>query len=460
MTLIKSISGIRGTIGGEYGSNLTPLDIVECVSGYAFLLKEKSNRPKVVTGRDARISGSLVSSLAINTLIACGIDVIDLGLSTTPTVEMSVIEHQAQGGIIFTASHNPKEWNALKFLNHKGEFISAQTGERILASISSKDWIYSDIDNLGCLTEDHSAIDNHIKAILNLSYIKTDEIKAKKYHVVVDCINSTGALSIPPLLDALGCTYTLINAEMSGDFAHNPEPLAKHLVDLCDTVVKEEAVIGIAVDPDVDRLALVDEKGKLIGEEYTLVLAADYLLPLIGGNTVSNLSSTRALADIARLHGTEYHASAVGEVNVVKAMKNNNANIGGEGNGGIILSDLHYGRDSLVGIAICLSKLAISGQTLSEIRAGYPDYTIVKNKIQLTPDVDVDQIISELKEAYSDEKLNTRDGLKIDFKDGWVHLRKSNTEPIIRVYSESKNADAANTLATKIMNHAQDIIKA
>ena len=247
---------------------------------------------------------------------------------------------------------------------------------------------------------------------------------------------------------------------MSGDFAHNPEPLAKHLVDLCDTVVKEEAVIGIAVDPDVDRLALVDEKGKLIGEEYTLVLAADYLLPLIGGNTVSNLSSTRALADIARLHGTEYHASAVGEVNVVKAMKNNNANIGGEGNGGIILSDLHYGRDSLVGIAICLSKLATSGQTLSEIRAGYPDYTIVKNKIQLTPDVDVDQIISELKDAYSDEKLNTRDGLKIDFKDGWVHLRKSNTEPIIRVYSESKNADAANTLATKIMNHAQDIIKA
>jgi len=383
-----------------------------------------------------------------------------LPTQTTPTVEMSVIEHQAQGGIIFTASHNPKQWNALKFLNEKGEFISAQTGEKILQSIISKDWSYADVDHLGSYTQDDTAIANHINAILDLPYIKTEDIRANKYHIVVDCINSTGAISIPPLLNSLGCTYTLINAEMTGDFAHNPEPLAKHLVDLCDTVVNENAAVGIAVDPDVDRLALVDEKGKLIGEEYTLVLAADYLLPLIGGNTVSNLSSTRALADIARLHGADYHASAVGEVNVVNTMKANEAKIGGEGNGGIILADLHYGRDSLVGIALCLSKLATSGQTLSHIRDNYPEYTIVKNKIQLTPTVDVDQIISQLKVAYASETLNTVDGLKIDFTDGWVHLRKSNTEPIIRVYAESKDAEAANTLASKIMQHAEDIINA
>ncbi len=458
MTLIKSISGIRGTIGGRYGSNLTPLDIVECVTGYAFLLKENHAHPTVVTGRDARISGNLVSALSISTLQACGVDVIDLGLSTTPTVEMAVVKHQAQGGIIFTASHNPKQWNALKFLNEHGEFISAQTGEKILKSITTKDWQYSDVDNLGSYREDNEAINHHIDAILGLSYIDTANIKSKNYHVVVDCINSTGTMSIPPLLDALGCTYTLINAEMTGDFAHNPEPLSKHLVDLCQTVVKEKAALGIAVDPDVDRLALVDENGNLIGEEYTLVLAADYLLPIIGGNTVSNLSSTRALADIAQSHGAGYYASAVGEVNVVNTMKANQAKIGGEGNGGVILADLHYGRDSLVGIAICLSKLASSGLTLSQIRNSYPDYTIVKNKIQLTPEINVDLIISRLAEAYKDEKLNTIDGLKIDFNEGWVHLRKSNTEPIIRVYAESKNAESAKLLASKIMKHAEDII--
>lgn len=459
MTLIKSISGIRGTIGGKPNENLTPIDIVECVSGYGFWLKQHHKKTTVVVGRDARISGEFVSSLAIQTLVSCGINVIDLGLSTTPTVEMAVTHHKAQGGIIFTASHNSKQWNALKFLNEKGEFISGADGNTILESIIKKDWEYSDVDSLGTVEEDNNAINYHIKQILNLDYVLTDQIRARKFHVVVDCINSTGAISIAPLLDQFGCTYTLINAEMTGDFAHNPEPLAKHLTDLCATIEAESADLGIAVDPDVDRLALVDEKGILIGEEYTLVLVADYLLPIIGGNTVSNLSSTRALSDIAAKHNCQYNASAVGEVNVVNTMKSSGAKIGGEGNGGVILGDLHYGRDSLVGIALTLSKLVESGKTLSELRASYPDYTIVKNKIQLTPEIDVDAIIAHLKELFKDEQLNTIDGLKIDMEAGWVHLRKSNTEPIIRVYAESKDAVAANSLAEKIMTHAYNFIE-
>ncbi len=458
MTLIKSISGIRGTIGGRYADNLTPLDIVECVSGYAFMLKQETKIPTVVTGRDARISGAMVSQIAINTLISCGVNVIDLGLSTTPTVEMAVTHHNAQGGIIFTASHNPKQWNALKFLNGTGEFISAAQGESILESIKTKDWEYSDVDSLGTVSEDPDAVDRHIDAILSLPYIEVNAIKAKNYSVVVDCINSTGAMSIPPLLDKLNCKYSLINSDMTGDFAHNPEPLAKNLIDLCNSVKTYRADLGIAVDPDVDRLALIDEKGQLIGEEYTLVLAADYLLPIIGGTTVSNLSSTRALADIASKHNTTYHASAVGEVNVVNTMKANGANIGGEGNGGVILGDLHYGRDSLAGIAITLSKLATSGESLSSIRASYPDYTIIKNKIQLTPEIDIDKLIQSLEQEYADESLNKVDGLKINFKQGWVHLRKSNTEPIIRVYAESSSSEAAESLASKVMKSADRII--
>lgn len=458
MTLIKSISGIRGTIGGEPSNNLTPVDIVECVSGYGFWLKQSHNQVKVVVGRDARISGGMVSSLAIQTLVACGIEVVDLGLSTTPTVEMAVTHHKAQGGIIFTASHNPKQWNALKFLNDRGEFISAADGNTILESIATKDWSYADVDNLGGITSDDNAISHHIDQILDLKYVLTEEIRSRKFHVVVDCINSTGAISIAPLLDRLNCTYTLINAEMTGDFAHNPEPLAKHLTDLCSTIKEEKADLGIAVDPDVDRLALVDEQGNLIGEEYTLVLVTDYLLPIIGGNTVSNLSSTRALADIAKRHHCTYQASAVGEVNVVNTMKATGSIIGGEGNGGVILGDLHFGRDSLVGIALTLSKLVSSGMTLSELRASYPDYTIVKNKIQLTPEIDVDAIIKHISEIYSNEQLNTIDGLKIDMEQGWVHLRKSNTEPIIRVYAESKDAATANSLAEKIMSHAYNFI--
>lgn len=458
MTLIKSISGIRGTIGGEVGTNLTPIDIVECVSGYAFWIASQAAHPTVIVGRDARLSGEMVSSLAIQTLRACGVNVLDADLSTTPTVEMAVIQHKAAGGIIFTASHNPKQWNALKFLNAQGEFISAKDGDTILQSIKDKDWQYADVDALGSYATLDNAITKHIDAIVALPYIKSDEIAAKKYHVVVDCINSTGAISIAPLLERLGCTYTLINADNFGHFAHNPEPLPKHLDELSKAVVAKQADLGVAVDPDVDRLVLIDEKGKCIGEEYTLVLAADYLLPIIGGNTASNLSSTRALRDIATKHNAEYVASAVGEVNVVNAMKANNVKIGGEGNGGVILSDLHYGRDALVGIAIALSKMAVEDASLSAIRATYPDYQIIKNKIQLTPSIDVDGLIAKLTAQYQNEDINIVDGLKINFEEGWVHLRKSNTEPIIRVYAEANTQEQAESLAQNIMTNAQDII--
>lgn len=458
MTLIKSISGIRGTIGGKPGSNLTPVDIVECTAGYGQWIKKRSNNPKVVVGRDGRITGKIVSELAINTLLSMGIDVIDLGLSTTPTVEIAVEGEDASGGIIFTASHNPKQWNALKFLNAKGEFISAQDGEEILTYISEKQLEFVDVDYLGTLTTNDSYIERHIELILDLPYVNADTIRAKSFSVVVDCINSTGAISVPPLLQKLGCTIHLINEEITGEFAHNPEPRPEHLEELSQKVVALKADLGISIDPDVDRLAFVSEDGSMFGEEYTLVAVADSILSKKKGNTVSNLSSTRALADVTHKHGGSYTAAAVGEVNVVNAMKATNAVIGGEGNGGVILPDLHYGRDALAGIALMLDLLAASGQTMSQLKEGYPNYTIVKDKIELTPAIDVDQLLSKMAEVYKAEKLNTVDGLKIDFEEGWIHMRKSNTEPIIRVYSEASTAKKAIELATGIKHEIDKIL--
>ena len=450
MTLIKSISGIRGTIGGKPGSNLTPVDIVECTAGYGLWIKKRHDSPKVIVGRDGRITGKIVSELAINTLLSMGIDVVDLDLSTTPTVEIAVTKEDASGGIIFTASHNPKQWNALKFLNDKGEFISAQDGEEILNYISEGKLDFVEVDDIGWLSTDDTYIDQHIDMILDLPYVNVPAIKSKSFTVVVDCINSTGAISVPPLLEKLGCTVHLINEEITGEFAHNPEPRPDHLIDLSNKVVEVKADLGISVDPDVDRLAFVSEDGSFFGEEYTLVAVADSILTKKKGNTVSNLSSTRALADVTKKHGGEYTAAAVGEVNVVNAMKASNAVIGGEGNGGVILPDLHYGRDALAGIALMLDLLAESQKSMSELKSGYPEYTIVKDKIQLTPEIDVDHLLNEMSKVYSSEKLNTVDGLKIDFAQGWIHMRKSNTEPIIRVYSEAASAEEAQKLADGI----------
>jgi phosphomannomutase len=459
LTLIKSISGIRGTIGGKPGTNLTPVDIVECTAGYGLWIKKRSNSPKVIVGRDGRITGKIVSELAINTLLSMGIDVVDLGLSTTPTVEIAVAKEAASGGIIFTASHNPKQWNALKFLNAQGEFISANDGEEILDYIAAGQLDFVDVDALGRLTSDDTYIDQHIDMILDLPYINKAAIKAKKFTVVVDCINSTGAISVPPLLEKLGCTVHLIHEEITGDFAHNPEPRPEHLVDLAEKVLELRADLGISVDPDVDRLAFVSEDGSMFGEEYTLVAVADSILTKKKGNTVSNLSSTRALADVTKKHGGEYTAAAVGEVNVVNAMKQSKAVIGGEGNGGVILPDLHYGRDALAGIALMLDLLAERNLSMSELKNGYPEYTIVKDKIELTPTIDVDHLLSEIAKVYSNEKLNTVDGLKIDFAKGWIHMRKSNTEPIIRVYSEAATAEEAQRLADGIKREIDKILK-
>lgn len=458
MALIKSISGIRGTIGGATGTNLTPIDIVECTAGLAQWMKETNAPLKVVVGRDGRISGSMVSQLAIQTLIGMGIDVIDLGLSTTPTVEVAVPLENAGAGIIFTASHNPKQWNALKFLNQKGEFISADVGQRIIDIIAGGELDFAEVDDLGSYSSDDSYIDKHIDMILDLPYVDTAAVKEKKYHVVVDCINSTGAISIPPLLDKLGVSYTLINEEVTGEFAHNPEPLPAHLVDLSNTIKKKQALLGISVDPDVDRLAFVCEDGSMFGEEYTLVAISDYILSINPGNTVSNLSSTRALADVTARRGGSYSASAVGEVNVVNMMKATNAVIGGEGNGGIILPELHYGRDALVGIAIMLTYLAKQDISMTALKQSYPRYEIVKDKIQLTPEINVDAILSGVEQHFAGEKVNTIDGVKIDFAEGWVHLRKSNTEPIIRIYSESNNADDAIALGQKVRAVVDTII--
>lgn len=449
MSLIKSISGIRGTIGGRQGDNLTPIDIVECVAGFGTWIKNTTLNPTVVVGRDGRISGSMVSQLSIQTLIAMGINVIDLDLSTTPTVEMYVTYSKADAGIIFTASHNPKEWNALKFLNKDGEFISPEVGEEIIRIIESKNIVFNEVTNLGTYTKKDDAIDYHINEILKNKYVDIDKIKSANFHVVVDCINSTGTISVPPLLEKLGVKYTLLNEAMTGDFAHNPEPLPAHLTQLSDMVKSLDSHMGISIDPDVDRLAFVNEDGSMFGEEYTLVAIADHILSIDKGNTVSNLSSTRALADVTLKHGGKYIASAVGEVNVVNAMKENNAVIGGEGNGGVILPNLHYGRDALAGIAIFLTYVANKEMSLTEIRNEFPQYEIIKDKIDIKG-VDLDKIFTKLRKEFSSEKINETDGFKIDFEEGWVHMRKSNTEPIIRIYAEANNQVVAKSLIDQV----------
>lgn len=443
---------MRGTIGGQPGSNLTPVDIVEMTAAYAQWLINRGNRTKVVIGRDGRISGQMVSELSCNTLIAMGIDVVDLGPSTTPTVEVAVAELEAGGGIIFTASHNPKEWNALKLLNEKGEFISAADGSEILNIAHKKNYHFSDIDNQGQYSEDNQSLDNHIDKILSLRYVDVNRIRDKKFHIAVDCINSTGAFAIPKLLDKLGCSYFLINDEVNGEFAHNPEPIPENLQQLSETVVQQNANIGIAVDPDVDRLVLVNEDGSMFGEEYTLVAVTERILKMNPGNTVSNLSSTRALADLTTQMGGNYFSAAVGEVNVVSKMKEVSAVIGGEGNGGVILPELHYGRDALAGIALILSLMAQTEDSLSIIRRRYTDYVIIKNKISLSPNTDMQYLLNKVKNSYLDQRLNEEDGLKIDFDDAWVHLRKSNTEPIIRIIAEAKDQERAKALIAEIMN--------
>ncbi|MEO0775891.1 MAG: phosphoglucosamine mutase [Bacteroidota bacterium] len=459
MALIKSISGIRGTIGGAAGENLTPQDIVECTAAYGSWLIETSGAQSVVIGRDARISGEIVASLVASTLRSLGLDVIDLGLSTTPTVEMAVAMEKAGGGIILTASHNPKQWNALKLLNAQGEFISAADGQAILERIAQANIHYASVDKLGGYQAASDYLQRHFDAIFALPLVKVDQIKAKQYKIVVDCINSTGALSVIPLLQQLGCEVVAINDDLSGHFAHNPEPLPENLSELASAVQFHRAQLGVAVDPDVDRLALVSEDGEMFGEEYTLVAVADYILRNNPGPTVSNLSSTRALRDVTQKHGQAYHSSAVGEVNVVHKMKEVQAVVGGEGNGGIIYPELHYGRDALVGLALLLSYLSEYGQPLSFLRRQYPSYTISKNKIQLTPEINLDQLFSGLVEKYKSEELNTIDGLKIEFESGWIHLRRSNTEPIIRVYTESTSAVIANNLATKIQADINELLK-
>jgi len=454
LTLIKSISGFRGTIGGCAGDNLTPQDIVECTAAFGQWILQKSGRNKIVVGRDGRISGEIVSQLVVSTLRSVGINVVDLGLSTTPTVEMAVPEEAAGGGIVLTASHNPREWNALKLLNQKGEFISAADGKEIVDLVSQNAVEYASVDRLGTYTYNDSYIQKHIEAILALTLTDVETIRAKKFRVVVDAINSTGALSVPPLLEALGCTVILINGAINGQFAHNPEPLREHLGELATEVKRQKAHLGIAVDPDVDRLVFMCEDGELFGEEYTLVAVSDYVLSKRGGgNTVSNLSSTRALRDVTARYGGQYFAAAVGEVNVVEKMKAVNAVIGGEGNGGVILPELHYGRDALAGIALFLSLLAHSGKQISTLRRSYPTYEMHKGKIERSPNIDLSKIFVFLREKYKNTaEINTEDGLKLDFEDGWVHLRPSNTEPIIRIYAESTSQNVASSLARKIMD--------
>ena len=457
MSLIKSISGIRGTIGGEYNDNLTALDIVECTAAYGQVLREKESRPVVILGRDGRISGKMVSSLVANTLVSMGCDVIDLGLSTTPTVEMAVIGMKASAGVIITASHNPRHWNALKFLNNKGEFISAQTGKTILDYIANANLDFAKVDELGEYSKS-DYFDEHIDAILNHELVLVDKIKACNFHVVVDCINSTGALSIPPLLDKLGVRYTLLNEQVNGDFAHNPEPKIEHLQGLSAAVIENKADMGIAVDPDVDRLAFMSPDGAMFGEEYTLVAIADYYLQYKKGPVVNNLSSTQALRDIAVKHGVECGSAAVGEVNVVNMMKEMKAVLGGEGNGGIIDPDLHYGRDALIGIALMLSHLATSGKNLNEIKTELPAYEMIKDKIDLPKGTDVDNILAQIALHYKNDEVNTVDGVKIIYPGEWVHLRKSNTEPIIRIYAESKDRAAAEKLAATIKNRITQLM--
>ncbi len=463
MTLIKSISGFRGTIGGQAGDNLTPIDVVLFAAAYGTWLKNQTSDQtiRVVIGRDARISGPMVSNLVANTLIGLGIHVIDLGLSTTPTVEIAVPLEKAHGGIILTASHNPKQWNALKLLNHRGEFLSAQAGAEVLALSEAGTFDFASVDELGTHTHDDSYLSKHIDSILALPLVNRSAIAAANFKVVVDAVNSSGGIFVPALLEALGVTQiTKLYCEPTGHFPHNPEPLPEHLGDLANEIKANQADLGITVDPDVDRLAMVCEDGSMFGEEYTLVAVADYVLSKTPGATVSNLSSTRALRDVTEeWHKQSYAAAAVGEVNVVEKMKAIHAVIGGEGNGGIIYPESHYGRDALVGIALFLSHLAEKKCKVSELRDQYPAYTISKNKIELTPNVDVDDILTNMARAYAHEEVDTTDGVKIYIGKEWVHLRKSNTEPIIRIYSESKNAEAADALAKRIITEIQALIK-
>jgi len=453
MTLIKSISGIRGTIGGFQGENLTPIDAVKYAAAYGSWVTQQreKNNYTVVVGRDARISGNMMQQLVMNTLIGLGIHVVDLDLSTTPTVEVAVMLEHADGGIILTASHNPKQWNALKLLNHKGEFLDAKEGQKILDIAENDNINFSEVDDLGKITSNQAYIDLHIDEILDLSLVDVEAIKKAKFKVVVDGVNSTGGIAVPALLEALGVEPVKLYCEPTGEFPHNPEPLQEHLGDLMNRVVDEHADFGIVVDPDVDRLAFVDENGSMFGEEYTLVAVADYVLRHTPGNTVSNMSSSRALRDITEKRNGKYTASAVGEVNVVVKMKETNAVIGGEGNGGIIYPELHYGRDSLVGIALFLSYLADLRISVSALRKTYTSYFMSKKKIQLTPQLDVDKLLKAMELKYADEEINNIDGVKIDFDDNWVHLRKSNTEPIIRIYTEAKSQEEADLLADKII---------
>ena len=461
MTLIKSISGIRGTIGGKPGDTLNPLDIVKFTSAYATFIRRsgKSKSNTIVVGRDGRISGDMVRNIVCGTLMGIGYDVVNIGMATTPTTELAVAMEQAAGGIIITASHNPRQWNALKLLNEKGEFLTAADGEEVLAIAEREDFEYASVDNLGKYTEDNSFNQRHIDSVLNLKLVDREAIKNAHFKVLVDAVNSVGGIIMPQFLDALGVEYKVLNGEPTGDFAHNPEPLAKNLGDIMGEMAKGGYDLGIVVDPDVDRLVFISENGEMFGEEYTLVSVADYVLSKTPGNTVSNLSSTRALRDVTERHGGKYTAAAVGEVNVTTQMKNVNAVIGGEGNGGVIYPESHYGRDALVGVALFLSYLAHKGCTASELKASYPEYFMAKNRIDLTPTADIDAILAKVKEVYSNEEIIDIDGVKINFANSWVHLRKSNTEPIIRVYSEASTLKEAEELGEKLIAVVQSMAK-
>ncbi|WP_448924652.1 phosphoglucosamine mutase [Hoylesella nanceiensis] len=461
MTLIKSISGIRGTIGGKPGDTLNPLDIVKFTSAYATFIRRsgKSKSNTIVVGRDGRISGDMVRNIVCGTLMGIGYDVVNIGMATTPTTELAVAMEQAAGGIIITASHNPRQWNALKLLNEKGEFLTAVDGEEVLAIAEREDFEYASVDNLGKYKEDNSFNQRHIDSVLNLKLVDREAIKNAHFKVLVDAVNSVGGIIMPQFLDALGVEYKVLNGEPTGDFAHNPEPLAKNLGEIMGEMAKGGYDLGIVVDPDVDRLVFISENGEMFGEEYTLVSVADYVLSKTPGNTVSNLSSTRALRDVTERHGGKYTAAAVGEVNVTTQMKNVNAVIGGEGNGGVIYPESHYGRDALVGVALFLSHLAHKGCTASELKASYPEYFMAKNRIDLTPTADIDAILAKVKEVYSNEEIIDIDGVKINFANSWVHFRKSNTEPIIRVYSEASTLQEAEELGEKLIAVVQSMAK-
>lgn len=462
MTLIKSISGIRGTIGGNVGDALTPLDIVKFTSAYATLIRRnsKEQKCKIVVGRDARISGEMVKNIVCGSLMGMGCDVVNIGLASTPTTELAVQMENAQGGIIITASHNPKQWNALKLLNQDGEFLNKEEGNEVLDIAAREDFDYAEVDNLGSYREDDTYNDKHINSVLALKLVDVEAIRKANFKVAIDCVNSVGGIILPELFKRLGVNHVeKLYCEPTGNFQHNPEPLEKNLGDIMSLVRKGGVDVAFVVDPDVDRLAMISEDGTMFGEEYTLVSVAEYVLKHTPGNTVSNLSSTRALRDVTRKYGMEYNAAAVGEVNVVTKMKETNAIIGGEGNGGVIYPASHYGRDALVGIALFLSHLAHEGKKMSELKKGYPEYAIAKNRIDLTPETDVDAILLKVKEIYKDEEINDIDGVKIDFPDKWVHLRKSNTEPIIRVYSEAKSMEIADEIGKKVMDVVYSLAK-